>query len=105
MTPVEWDDPNGRALTIYLDGADDPDRAEDGSPLVDDDFLVLVNAWWQPLDFVVPPTRPDQSWSGEIDTFSGAVPLVPEPLTAGGTVAVDPRSVVVLRGSRTERTG
>jgi glycogen operon protein len=101
MTPDEWDDPDGRALMIYLDGADDPDRAEDGSLLFDDDFLVLVNAWWEPLDFVVPPSRPDQVWHGEIDTFTAVAPRVPEPLTAGGTVTVGPRSVVVLCGRRT----
>ena len=30
-------------------------------PLVDDDFLVLVNAWWEPLDFILPAhlRRPD----------------------------------------------
>jgi glycogen operon protein len=104
MTPDEWDDPDGRALMIYLDGVDDPDRAEDGSLLLDDDFLVLVNAWWEPLDFMVPPTRPDQQWYGEIDTFSAAAPQVPEPLIAGGAVTVGPRSVVVLRGPRTSIT-
>ena len=25
--------------------------------LLDDDFLVLVNAWWQPLGFTIPATR------------------------------------------------
>lgn len=30
---------------IYLDGSDDPDLADDGTCLVDDDFLVLVNSW------------------------------------------------------------
>jgi glycogen operon protein len=105
MSPVEWNDPDGRALMVYLDGADDPDRAEDGSPLVDDDFLVLVNAWWEPLDFVLPPARPDQLWHGEIDTFSGGVPQTAGALKAGGTVTVDPRSVVVLRGPRPAKVG
>jgi hypothetical protein len=26
--------------------------------MLDDDFLVLVNSWWEPLGFVLPPTRP-----------------------------------------------
>ena len=26
--------------------------------MVDDDFLVLVNAWWEQLPFTIPPTRP-----------------------------------------------
>jgi isoamylase len=45
MTTADWADPNARCLALYLDGADDPDRDEDGRLLVDDDFLVLVNSW------------------------------------------------------------
>jgi glycogen operon protein len=105
MTPADWNDSDGRALMIYLDGADDPDRAEDGSLLVDDDFLVLVSAWWEPLDFLVPPSRPDQLWYGEIDTFSGGVPRTAGALVAGDTLTVDPRSVVVLRGRRPPSAG
>ena len=30
--------------------------------LLDDDFLVLVNAWWEPLEFVLPATREQASW-------------------------------------------
>ena len=52
MNSADWADPSARAIAIYLDGSDDPDRAEDGTPLLDDDFLVLVNSWWEPLDFV-----------------------------------------------------
>ena len=54
--------PEARSVALYLDGADAPDLAADGSPLLDDDFLMLVNAWWEPLDFTVPPTRPGQIW-------------------------------------------
>jgi pullulanase/glycogen debranching enzyme len=43
MMTADWADHNARSLAIYLDGVDDPDRGGDGRPLVDDDFLVLVN--------------------------------------------------------------
>ena len=68
----DWSDPNARAIAIYLDGSDDPDRAEDGTLLVDDDFLVLVNSWWEPLDFVLPATRPQAGWQVEFDTYDPA---------------------------------
>jgi glycogen operon protein len=98
MTPDEWADANARSLAIYLDGADAPDRAADGHPLVDDDFLVLVNAWWEPLDFTIPVTRPQQAWHQEIDTFD---PAASRPAAAAGQpVRVGPRSVLVLRGPR-----
>src|SRR6185437_6068578 len=65
MTAADWADPGARAIAIYLDGSDDPDHAEDGTLLVDDDFLVLVNSWWEPLDFVLPTTRPDAEWHAQ----------------------------------------
>ena len=40
MDGVDWADPNARTIAIYLDGSDDPDLADDGTFLVDDDFLV-----------------------------------------------------------------
>ena len=45
MNGADWADPNARAIAIYLDGSDDPDLADDGGLLVDDDSLVLVNSW------------------------------------------------------------
>jgi glycogen operon protein len=95
VTGPECADPEARSVAIYLDGVDTPDRAPDGTLLVDDDFLVLVNAWWERLDFVVPPIRTGQVWETEIDTFD------PEAqrgkLTAGDRARVGPRSVLVLR--------
>ena len=77
MTGADWADPNARAIAIYLDGSDDPDRADDGTPLVDDDFLVLVNAWWEPLDVTLPATRPEADWQVEIDTYDLEPPAGP----------------------------
>src|SRR5271156_3172554 len=47
MTDQNWTDPEARAVALLLDGATDPSMAPDGTPLVDDDFLVFVNAWWE----------------------------------------------------------
>ena len=98
MTPVDWADPNARSLAIYLDGADDPDRAADGSPLIDDDFLVLVNSWWQPLDFTIPATRAHQEWCTEVDTFDPSTVETSAAISAGNRLSVGPRSIRVLRG-------
>jgi isoamylase len=99
MTDQDWADAGARCLAIYLDGTDDPDQAQDGSPLIDDDFLVLVNGWWEPLPFVVPQVRDaPQEWVTELDSYdpSEAAPT----RTAGDQVTVRPRSLVVLRASR-----
>ena len=78
--------------------SDDPDRADDGTLLLDDDFLVLVNAWWEPLDFVLPVTRQNAAWRIAIDTYAPAVASgsAAAPRAAGDHVTVGPRSIAVL---------
>jgi glycogen operon protein len=97
MTTADWADPGALSLAIYLDGSDDPDRAEDGTLLLDDDFLVLFNAWWEPLDFVIPPTRPGLAWRAELDSYDPAAPAAAPQRQAGDHVTVGSRSVAVLR--------
>ena len=100
MTPAQWNDPGARSVAIYLDGADDPDRAADGTLLTDDDFLLLINAWWEPLDFRVPTTRPDQTWHVEIDTYDPPATALPSETSAGDAITVQPRSILVLRAKQ-----
>jgi isoamylase len=101
MTVDGWQDPDARSVALYLDGAGAPDLASDGSPMVDDDFLLLVSAWWEPLGFTIPPTRPGQVWEQEIDTFDPVATERSGTLSAGDVVAVGPRSVLLLRASAT----
>jgi isoamylase len=102
MTQANWEDGNALGLGVYLDGSTAPDIAADGSLMVDDDFLVLVNAWWEPLQFTIPDTRPGLAWRAEIDSFDpGTVPSAPR-RRAGDRVTAGPRSVLVLRGPRVQ---
>jgi isoamylase len=98
MTAADWRDPAARSLALYLDGSDAPDHAPDGSPMLDDDFLLLVNAWWEPLAFTVPATRAGSLWHVALDTFDPATPAAAALLRAGDQLGVGPRSIVVLRG-------
>jgi isoamylase len=102
MTAADWSDEGARAIGLYLDGSDDPDRAADGTPLLDDDFLVFVNAWWEPLDFVLPVTREQASWRIDVDTYDPAAPAssAVAPQGTGDHVTVGPRSIVVLSDPR-----
>jgi glycogen operon protein len=100
MTAADWSDPNALAIALYLDGSDDPDRAADGTWLVDDDFFVLVNAWWEPLDFLVPETRPRAAWRIELDTSEAFDPGSRAGQGVADKITVGPRSVVVLLNPR-----
>jgi isoamylase len=103
MTSGDWSDAGALAIGLYLDGSDDPDHAEDGTALLDDDFLVLVNAWWEPLEFVLPITRADAGWRLEVDTYDPAATGRSAPAQAAGQpVTVGPRSIIVLSDPRRE---
>ena len=99
MTQESWDDREALALGVYLDGSDAPDTGPGGQPLFDDDFLVLVNGWWEPLEFTIGDCRPGLAWRAEIDTFDPASAAAPV-RRADDRVTVGPRSVLVLRGPR-----
>ena len=91
MTAENWADPNARSVALFIDGSTDPDTGADGTPMVDDDFFVLINAWWEPLTFTVPADLSTRQWSVLCDTHD------PERKDAvGHEVAVGQRSVAVL---------
>jgi glycogen operon protein len=102
LTDEQWADPTMHALGVYLDGSDAPDEADDGTPLLDDDFLILVNAYWEPLTFTIPPVRDaDQTWFVELDSYDPAVSAARVfPRHTGDTIEARPRSLQVLRAPR-----
>ncbi len=105
MEPQDWDDPNARCVAVHLDGTDDPDRDQDGTDLVDDDLLILVNGWSETIDFVIPETRPGAHWIIELDSadLAGSRPCGQE-LASGAPVAVGDRSVLVLSSPTADRS-
>ncbi len=93
LTEQGWQDPSARSLALVLDGSVDPDEDEAGELLVGDDIALLVNAWWQPLEFAA-TWVPDATWDIEADTAD--VDRTGSVLPAD-RVRVAPRSMLVLR--------
>ncbi|MDT5066691.1 MAG: isoamylase [Mycobacterium sp.] len=100
MTSADWRDPLARSVTLFIDGATDPDVGTDGPPRIDDDFLVLVNAWWQPLAFQLPADVASQRWEIVCDSFDPT-----RTADVATSLEVRPRSVVVLRSSAPRTAG
>jgi len=92
MTDQNWADPMARSVALWIDGSTDPDIDADGTPLLDDDFLFFVNAWWEALTFTIPAELSARRWDIVCDTFDTA-----RTGTAGAQLEVGPRSIVALR--------
>jgi glycogen operon protein len=100
MTDEDWTTGHTRSLAIYLNGDGIPDRDELGQRIVDDSFLLLVNAHHQAVTFTLPAESFGKYWEIAVDT---ADPLlarsrrrsrdaVPE-----GRLRVPARAMLVLR--------
>jgi isoamylase len=76
-------------VTMALSGATGDDTR------ADDPFLLMFNAWWEPLEFSVPEPLGDLNWVVEVDTS--------QPQNAGSAVApitLQGRSLLVLRAQQ-----
>ncbi len=83
-----WDDPQARVLAFTLGGLN-------GDP----DLHVMMNMYWDRLDFELPP-QGGRPWFKAIDTFQPPPRDFAEPgsetAVAGVTCSVEGRSIVVL---------
>ncbi|MEV6973602.1 glycogen debranching protein GlgX [Kitasatospora sp. NPDC093806] len=98
MTKRNWGASYAKSLTVFLNGyaISEPDRR--GGRIVDDSFLLLFNAHFEPLEFTVPAGH-GQEWQVVVDT---ALPRLPAPgervrVKAGDTLWLTDRSLMVLQ--------
>ncbi|MEO9327636.1 glycogen debranching protein GlgX [Gordonia sp. B21] len=96
MTTADWDSGFGKSLAVFLNGHGLGEKDERGERVVDDSFFICFNAHYEPIDFTLPPETYGLEWVGELDTMhpTGDTDLT---ATAGQTVGVGGRSVLVLR--------
>ncbi len=101
MTDEDWDDTTARSLAVFLNGDAIPTPDAQGRRVTDDSFLVIGNAWWEEIEWVVPGAPYGTAWELVVDTAAGWVapeldqrePLDP----VGDVLTLGPRSLVVLR--------
>jgi isoamylase len=96
LTAADWANPLTRALGIFLNGDEITGRAPDGSRVRDARFLVLANAWWEPLDFTLPGEPLGARWALALDTADPAAAAGSRDYGAGAAAAVAGRALVVL---------
>jgi glycogen operon protein len=93
MTQRDWQRQDARTLGVFLNGQEIPTRDPHGQRVVDDSFLLLFNAHFETVTFMLPTRRFGARWAVELATCD-----VPEgALPARSEVAVQDHAVVLLR--------
>ena len=97
MTDDEWTNSFARCLGMFLAGGalgEDDDR---GQPLLDDDFILLLNAHHERIDFVLPHLPAAATWSVVVDTSRPSTGLTDQrTLLSGARFPLQGRSLALL---------
>lgn len=97
MQDGEWDQAWARATMIFLNGNGIHEPDERGQRVVDDHFLLCINAAPEDIDFQLPGPTYGQQWITQINTANDTDETVYE---AGSTVKVTARSIIIVRSPR-----
>jgi len=97
MNEADWESSWLHCFGVFLDG-DMPDEIDQqGERVSGDTLLILMNAYYQPIDFRLPAAIANDHWVVRIDTATGFVDSGEAPrLQPGGTLRLLDRSLVVL---------
>jgi isoamylase len=68
MSEEEWNQSFARCLGVYLSGEALDERDERNQPLLDNDFLLLLNAHDGEISFVLPDFKADSHWCRVLDS-------------------------------------
>ena len=97
MTVDDWDRGDAFALGVILNGDEIPSLTAQGEPVSDESFIVLFNAWREPVTFLLPPERFGRGWVHELSTVDPKRAANGAELAAGAEVEVAARALYVLR--------
>jgi isoamylase len=101
MSEDEWRDSSVRCLGMFLSGQGLDETDERGRRLSDENFLVLLNAHHEDVEFVLPAYRPGARWTAWMDTSREGGLRPADTYDSGASYPLQARSMVVLMERRT----
>jgi isoamylase len=99
MTEEDWESGFAKSVAVFLNGQGIPGLDVRGQRVIDDSFVLCFNAHYEPIEFTLPPTDFGAAWVTVIYTADTTTAEEAKPVTAGATVAVDARSLMVLQAA------
>jgi glycogen operon protein len=102
MTDMHWNDPNTRCLGMLLSGNANDEKDNHGYKIKDDTLFILMNAFWDPIEFYLPKQFANGSWTVALDTNYDQG-IAENHLFSGTLYTIADRSLAVLLSPRPER--
>lgn len=102
MDMEDWSNTHAFSVMIYLNGSDIPEADWYGNQMVDNSFILIFNAHYEPIMFTLPDERYGKKWRLVVDTHN---PKGPElNYEAGFAITAQSRSFLLLMSDRKPTT-
>lgn len=102
MDMEDWSNTHAFSVMIYLNGSDIPEADWYGNQMVDNNFILIFNAHYEPIMFTLPNERYGKKWRLVVDTHN---PKGPElNYEAGFAITAQSRSFLLLMSDRKPTT-
>ena len=102
MDMEDWSNTHAFSVMIYLNGSDIPEADWYGNQMVDNNFILIFNAHYEPIMFTLPDERYGKKWRLVVDTHN---PKGPElNYEAGFAITAQSRSFLLLMSDRMPTT-
>lgn len=94
MDRADWTNTHAMSLMLFLNGHDIPEPDSNGFHQDDNDFLLIFNAYYEPMVFTLPGEDYTRKWQLIIDTSDSDAPSLA--YEAKFSITAQPRSLIVL---------
>ena len=98
MDMDDWQNTHAFSMMIYLNGSDIPEVDWYGNRMVDNDFILIFNAHYEPIMFTLPDERYGRKWQLVVDTHNPDEPELS--YEAGFMITVQSRSFLMLMSDK-----
>ncbi|KFI71697.1 glycogen debranching enzyme GlgX [Bifidobacterium merycicum] len=94
MDMNDWQNTHAFSMMVYLNGADIPEMDYYGNATVDNDFILIFNAHYEPIQFTLPDESYGSRWKLVVDTHNPDGPELN--YEAGFAITAQSRSFMLL---------
>ncbi|MFY1803902.1 glycogen debranching protein GlgX [Bifidobacterium longum] len=98
MDMDDWQNTHAFSMMIYLNGSDIPEVDWYGNRMVDNDFILIFNAHYEPIMFTLPDERYGCKWQLVVDTHNPDEPELS--YEAGFMITAQSRSFLMLMSDK-----
>jgi glycogen operon protein len=97
MTEEDWKQGYVRCLGVRLAGDRIEEKDHLGNPILDDTFLLLINAHHEPIQFMLPAPPANVQWQLVLDTIQDVIPAHAPLTTEGKHYDLKGRSLALMQ--------